>query len=492
MEGQEVKNLDALQSVNDNDQLVAYSPSGQKYGLISVGKINRTQWCGCRWRKDSQTTVGEPCGSLPKIEKMAELFGLGGYLVRNDHSRRKLSPSTHNEFADGGSALLDGSMGHYQWGSGCTIYYAFWEDETYLYEAVDTKPIPGQLNYKIPIFSRSCAGYATIDRTNNILVSYLNNAAQFRGGNNDASLDSLFNSQLGKPATNIAVPTAATYARRNGTLWFANERVVFAITAILKRIYFHNRSIQAAYNATLTADGLHQGGTGDGCGQPTDWNNAWHYYPYIPLNAGVANGDMTGTFSVNINDNGTTKAISGIPSFLGLKNDYKYLGCIEEDTLLVCNSDKSQGVYIENNIDGHTFDVTTVNGKMFVGTTPVYNAAGWNGIKKLIFRLKLEQPKRQAMVTVITTLPLQAVFAVLLVSAMRTALALPARCASMATLRPRLPLRTAAWPSVNSRKHSARSLRWLRRKRALLRKTKDTGRGSAPPLRQGAERFLKG
>ena len=383
MDAQEMKLLDVLQSVNDNDQLVGYSPSAQKYGLISVGKINQTQWCGCRWRKDSLTTAGEPCGSLPKIEKMAELFGLGGYLVRNDHSRRKLSPSNHNEFADGGAAQLDGSMGHYQWGSGVTIYYAFWEDETYLYEAVDTKPIPGQLNYRIPIFSRSCAGYATIDRTNNILVSYLNNAAQFRGGNNDASLDSLFNSQLGKPATNIAVPTAATYARRNGTLWFANERVAFAITAILKRIYFHNRSIQAAYNATLTADGLHQGGTGDGCGQPSDWNNNWHYYPYIPLSAGVANGDMTGTFSVNINDNGTTRAISGIPSFLGLKNDYKYLGCIEEDTLLVCNSDKSQGVYIENNIDGHTFDVTTVNGKMFVGTTPPKAEAGWIGIKKL-------------------------------------------------------------------------------------------------------------
>ena len=383
MDAQEMKLLDVLQSVNDNDQLVGYSPSAQKYGLISVGKINQTQWCGCRWRKDSLTTAGEPCGSLPKIEKMAELFGLGGYLVRNDHSRRKLSPSNHNEFADGGAAQLDGSMGHYQWGSGVTIYYAFWEDETYLYEAVDTKPIPGQLNYRIPIFSRSCAGYATIDRTNNILVSYINSAAQYRGGNNDASLDSLFNSQLGKPATNIAVPTAATYARRNGTLWFANERVAFAITAILKRIYFHNRSIQAAYNATLTADGLHQGGTGDGCGQPSDWNNNWHYYPYIPLSAGVANGDMTGTFSVNINDNGTTRAISGIPSFLCLKNDYKYLGCIEEDTLLVCNSDKSQGVYIENNIDGHTFDVTTVNGKMFVGTTPPKAEAGWIGIKKL-------------------------------------------------------------------------------------------------------------
>ena len=379
----EVKQVEQMQSITDNTQILGYDGTANKYGLISVGKINQTQWCGCRWRKDSLTTVGEPCGSLPKIERMAELFGLGGYLVRNDHSRRKLSPSNHNEFASGGTAYLDGTMGHYQWGTGVTIYYAFWEDETYLYEALDTKPIPGQLNYKIPIFSRSCAGYATIDRTNNILVSYINNAAQYRGGNNDASLDSLFNSQLGMPATNIDVPTAATYARNNGTLWFVNERVAFAITAIIKRIYFHNRSIQAAYNATLTADGLHQGGTGDGCSQPSHWETDWGYYPFIPLSAGVANGDMTGTFSVEIDDNGTTRAITGIPSFLGLKNDYKYLGCIEEDTLLQCNSNKSQSVYIENNIDGHIFDVTTVNGKMLVGTTPPKSSKGWVGIKKL-------------------------------------------------------------------------------------------------------------
>lgn len=383
MEGQEIKGLEPFQSTNDNIGLLGYDAVSDKYGFISVGKINQTTWCGCRWRKDSLTTVGEPCGSLPKIERMAELFGLGGYLVRNDHSRRKLAGDTHNQFADGGAALLDGTMGHYQWGSGTTIYYAYWEDETYLYEAVDTKPIPGQLNYRIPIFSRSCAGYATIDRTNQILVSYINTAVQYRGGNNDATLDSAFNSQLGKPATNIAVPTAATYARKNGALWFANERVVFAITAILKRIYFHNRSIQAAYNSTLTADGLHQGGTGDGCGMPSDWGNVWKYYPYIPLSAGVERGDFVGTFSVNINDNGTTRAISGIPSFLGLKNDYKYLGCIEEDTLLQCNSDKSQSVYIDNEIDGHTFDVSKVSGHVFVGTTPPKDAAGWIGIKKI-------------------------------------------------------------------------------------------------------------
>lgn len=90
-----------LQSVSDNDVMLGYSPAAKKYGLISVGKISRSQWCGCRWRKDSLTTEGEPCGSLPKIEKMADLFGLGGYLMQNDHSRQKLNPDGHRYLLNG-------------------------------------------------------------------------------------------------------------------------------------------------------------------------------------------------------------------------------------------------------------------------------------------------------------------------------------------------------------------------------------------------------
>lgn len=380
---QEAKSMEALQSITDNTKVMGYDPTGNKYGLISVGKIKATTWCGCRWRKDSLTTVGEPVGSLPKIERMAALFGLGGYLVQNNHTRQKLSAANHNYLASGAAAALDGSMGHYQWGSGVTIYYATWEDETYIYEAVDTVPIPGQLNYKIPVFSRSCAGYATIDRTNNKLVSYINNAAQYRGGNNNSALDSAFNSQLGKPATYIAVPTAAQYARANGSLWFCNARVAFAITAILKRIYFHNRSIGAAVNNTLTADGLHQGGTGVGADIPANWGGDWGYYPYLPLSAGVNQGDLTGIFSQSITDSGGTRVINNIPSFIGLKNDYKYLGCIEEDTLLQCESDGSQSVWIDNNIDGHTFDVTKTDGHVLIGSTYQTGAAGWSYPKKI-------------------------------------------------------------------------------------------------------------
>lgn len=375
--------METLQSVNDNDFLLGYSASGKKVGLISVGRINSTQWAGCRWRKDSVSTVGEPCGSLAKIERLAELLGLGGYLVQDDHSRRKLSKNNHNQFESGAAALLDGSMGHYQWGWGVPFYYATWEDDTYTYEAIDIKPIPGQLNYFIPVGSRSCAGYATLDRTNGNLVSYVSNNTRYRGGNNDATLDSKFNSQLCKPATQTPIATFAAAARKNGNMWFANSRVMLFITGAIKRIFFHNRNIQAAFNATLTADGLHQGGTGQGVTLPTDWQNVWKYFPYINLDAGVDKGDLLGTFSTSINDNGATKTMSGIPSFFGLKNDYKYLYCMCEDVLLNCNADKSQSVYIKHEIDGTVFDLTTVDGKILMGRTPAYDEQNWKFISKL-------------------------------------------------------------------------------------------------------------
>ena len=383
LEFKEVKNIETLQSVDDNDMLLGFSVSGNKVGLISVGKVNSTQWAGCRWRKDSATTVGEPCGSIAKIERLSDLLGLGGYLVQNDHSRRKLSASNHNLFASGAAAALDGTMGHYQWGWGVTLYYANWEDETYLYEAIDVKPIPGHLNYIIPPGSRSCSGYATLDRTNGNLVSFVSYNAQYRGGNNDASLDSLFNSQLCKPATNVAIAAFATAARKNGNMWLANSRVMFFITAAIKRIVFHDRNIQKALNNTLTADGLRQGGTGTGVGSVTSWQNDWAYYPYINLDAGVEQGDFLGTFSVNVNDNGTQKSIAGIPSFFGLKNDYKYMYCMCEDILLQCNSGKSQSVYVKNEIDGTTFDLTAVGDKVLIGRTPVYSSAAWQYISKL-------------------------------------------------------------------------------------------------------------
>lgn len=372
--------LGELQNVGDNDKVLAFSQSGQTYGLVSVGKLTANGYAGVRWPKDASSPVGEPCGSLDKLRALPSLLGLGGYLVQNDHTRRKLSASDHELFEDGTAALLDGSMGHYQWGWGIKFYYASWEDEDYTYEAVDTKPIPGKWNYVIPVASRSCAGFATVDRQENRLVSYVNSATRYRGGNNESTLDGAFNTQLKRPATNMPHITADTYARVNGSMWGCNMYMMFFITGALKRIIFHNKDIQASAKS-LDSNLLYQGGTGGG---PTNLLAEWNNYPYIPLDAGVNDGDITtGSLSITVTgSDGNGKTVSGIQSFFGLKMDYAYLAALENGSVLQNNADTSQSMYIMNAWDGSPLTSDPAGMKLAGRLSIPGTSSSWYGSKK--------------------------------------------------------------------------------------------------------------
>ena len=339
-------------------------------------------WFGCKWPVGNANSEGTPVGNLLRLAHMQDIFKIGGYMVKNDHTRKKLSKADHRHYEDGGTVDFTGTEGHYQWGWGIDIYYASWSDSEYEYEAFDDRPIPGVPCVRIPVGSRSCAGYAALDRTNNILCSYINKTAQFRGGANNSAWDGTWRSQLGKPVSNIGMPTLATYARKNGNLWFTSERVMLFITGALARVYFHNRNIRAAYNAQLTSDGLHQGGLGAGISQDAEWGDRG--YAAYDLDIGIEKGDMTGLLSVTIkNSSDADVTISNIPCFMGLKNFYKYLWTMTEDELLVCQADGSQAFYVENTIDGSAFDVSGAGTHLLVGKTPVHASASWSYIKKI-------------------------------------------------------------------------------------------------------------
>ena len=375
-------------------------------------------WFGCKWPIGNSESEGTPVGNLFRLKHMQEIFKIGGYMVKDDHSRRKLHKSDHRIYEEGDAVDFTGAHGHYQWGWGVGLWYGAWEDTSYEYEAFDDRPIPGVPCVYIPVGSRSCAGWAQLDRTNNKLVSYINKTAQYRGGNN-SNWDETYRSLIGKPVSDIDMTTLRNYARNNGSMWFTTERVMIFITGALARVFFHNRDIQAAYNATLTADGLHQGGLGYGISVPGDWGDRG-YNPYIDLDCGIEKGDFTGLLSTTIKDSEDNDvAVTGIPCFMGLKNFYKYLWTMTENELLVCQADGSQAFYVEENIDGSVFNTLTD-----------------------------------------ITIPLQKLvpFAVLFVWATLAMVALPARACSLVTMPPRLPLRAGARSSVNSRSHSARNL----------------------------------
>ena len=391
-----MKELEGL-NVGANTYILGYDTKAGKTGLIAVSQVSGSlPWFGRKWAKGNSSPVGSPVGDFDLGQVLAKQLGLGGYLVTDAHQRTKLSPTNHNLLETGGSADLTGGAGHYQWGWNVPFYYQVYEDDNYLNETVSLGgPRPGFWNYYIPVGSRSCAGYAAMDRTNAKLMSVVNSTAQFRGGNNDASLDAAFNSQLCKPATNMNIFDFRTAARKNGTLWFANERVMQYITAALKRIIFGNRNIQAAFNATLDANGLRQGGTGPGLDLPTSWDNTWKYFPYVNLNVGIDQGDFTGILSTTINDNGTQKTIGNIPSFYGLKNDYKYLWCMSENMLLQSNADKSQTLYVSDNIDGSNMNLSSVAGLTQIGKGPVASTANWQYAKEYTLKNLAFFPKEE-------------------------------------------------------------------------------------------------
>lgn len=348
----------------------------------TLGYLNSSNtWFGCKWPIGDGNSEGTPIGNLFRLKHMQEIFRIGGYMVKNDHSRRKLHPSDHRIYEEGDAVDFTGAHGHYQWGWGVGIYYGAWNDGTYKYEAFDDRPIPGVPCVYIPVGSRSCAGYAQLDRTNNILCSYINKTAQYRGGTNNDSWDNTYRSLIGKPVSNIGMTTLRNYARNNGNMWFTTERVMIYITGALARVFFHNRNIQAGFNPTLTADGLHQGGLGAGADYPGDWGDRG-YNPYLDLDLGIEKGDFTGLFSATIKDSGDNDiTINNIPCFMGLKNFYKYLWSMTEDELLVCQADGSQAFYVEENIDGSLFNTDGAGTHLLVGKTPTNE--GWSYIKQI-------------------------------------------------------------------------------------------------------------
>ena len=385
MEKTKINEIEDFADVNSNIKLFGYNPATNKTGRVSIAAVqNKIPYCGVRFAKANSSPVGEPIGDLHMLAQLPSILGLGGYLVKNDHSRQKLASDTHFKLESGGTAKLDGSMGHYNWGWNIPYYYATWEDDTYEYEAISTAPMSGRWNYRIPIASTACAGASALDRTNNILVNYCNRTAQYRGGTNDNSLDSAWNTMLGKPVVNVAENLLQQYAEKNGDRWGATMFPMVFMIGALCRIIFHNRNIQAAYNATLTSDGLHQGGLGMGA---DDVNGSFgKQYATVDIDALADKGDAIGVFSVDCKDSaGTTKlTIKNIPCFYGLKNFYHYVYCMLHGCNAVCNSDYTQTIYALEKWTKGAVVTDSVKGMRQVGTVPATTAEWtWNWAKKM-------------------------------------------------------------------------------------------------------------
>ena len=381
---QELSQLEDLASVTSSDKILGYNPTANKFGFVPLDFVTNNGYACRRWNEASSTPVGEACGNIEYLRNLPSLLGLGCYLVDKNHGRRKLDPANHYKFATGETAKLDGSMGDYMWGWGTSFYYATWTEGQYYYEAASLKPIPGRLNYRIPVASMSALGVAVVDRENDELVSVINEAGRYRGGNNDATLDTAFNTQLGRAATNETCEAYSIKARKKGDYWEANWYGHRAITAALMRIIMGTRNLQSAYNANKDANGLYQGGLGSGVTNVgTWWSNSWDYYPFLPTSVGVELGDKCGVSSYTVkNSAGTALQTVSVPVFFGLKNFFGYIGRWGRGRLIEKIAGGGFNMWVTTKLS-QTYSMTSTAGLVKAATGPANSSAGWSFIKKM-------------------------------------------------------------------------------------------------------------
>jgi len=264
--GKRIEDLDEAQGALSEMTIEVQDSQGESKKLNFKQAIETATQsvCGRYWNEANATPVAAGYyGSLNMLQNLPQILGLGCYLVQDDRTRRKLDATNHYLFDDGSPAYLDGSMGQYMW---CwnTFYFAEWYEGDLYYMAVSLTPILGKINHRIPAGGVSALGCGVMDRTNNKLCSVVNADPQYRGGNNNASLDDTYKSQLGQAATTMTQTAWSNAARARGTGWEANWYVAQAVTEILFLIIFGNRNSQAAYTSEKDANGLYQGGLGIG------------------------------------------------------------------------------------------------------------------------------------------------------------------------------------------------------------------------------------
>ena len=165
---------------------------------------------------------------------------------------------------------------------------------------------------------------AALKRTGNILSSVVNNTADYRGGNNDATNDANAATLLGKPATDISRDNFRIYAQNRGEDWFDMDYQVRKSVFWLITCEYATRNHQSAIDNTLTAEGYRKGCLGNG---PTnvsggDWSNFNGYYPLYECGLTNSLGNNTGEAPVVLQDfptAGLTKATQS-NSYRGIEN----------------------------------------------------------------------------------------------------------------------------------------------------------------------------
>lgn len=238
------------------------------------------------------------------------------YLHANDSTKRD----------NGAAANLTGADGQYMVELP-DMYVRFETDGDISRHLQSTEPLPGFRLWRKDYVS---AVEATVQRSTTTLCSVVNKDADYRGGNNDASRDGTYKTQLGMPATQISLTNFRAYARKRGsTEWNCNLYQTHRKLWWLFAVEYANFNSQDTFNAELDENGYHQGGLSAGVTtlNGTKWNNFNNYYPFVPCGTTNSLGNHSGVVEFTMPDEydpGVPTKVN-VPSYRGVENPFGHI-----------------------------------------------------------------------------------------------------------------------------------------------------------------------
>jgi len=318
------------------------------------------QWYGVKGNYSSYDPILTRVGcldlhrTLPIHNKMRRFVenpdGTVKYYLDQNDSRKKVSGEVATLDSTDGNVMLE-IPEH---------YFRFDVTGTEWTFAISEYPIPGFVKISRKTIS---PWLATVDNVNNKVVSgsfltwdgdniardennlpvFTTNAAQFRGGGNNASRDGAVNSDLGMGRTSISRATMRSkcvngthvgcFRAYNTIKWF-------------QRIEYANMNCQANYNPTLTEEGFRQGGLGNGTAFSSgDWNAHNGYNPFIPSGVTATLGNNTGLVSYVLQLASGTKTFQ-VQSYRGFEVPFEYIWHNADDVLIKHNGATESVAYL--------------------------------------------------------------------------------------------------------------------------------------------------
>ena len=179
---------------------------------------------------------------------------------------------------------------------------------------------------------------AAIERSTNRLMSCVNYAADYRGGDNSATLqgfDNTYRSLLGRPSSNVSRTNYRTYARNNGSShWNVYTYLCWKQVFWAFAIEYATFNSQLAYNSALDANGYHQGGLGPGVSEWTQAALSAFYggdgsnmrYPFVPCGHTDSIGNGTGVVDYLVkNASNETIHTAKVPRYRGIENPFGHI-----------------------------------------------------------------------------------------------------------------------------------------------------------------------